>query len=51
MNAIAFTRRCAHLRASKDGRKHGAEHHPSRRAEAGAHLRMTLPLKQEASSE
>jgi hypothetical protein len=26
------------LRASKDGRKHGAEHHPSRLAEDGEHL-------------
>jgi hypothetical protein len=33
--------RCAPLRASKDGRKHGAEHHPSRRVEDDAHLRMT----------
>ncbi|WP_159008322.1 hypothetical protein [Bradyrhizobium sp. S69] len=33
--------RCAHLRASKDGREHAAEHHPSRLAEDGEHLRMT----------
>jgi hypothetical protein len=30
--------RCEHLRASKDD---GAEHHPSRLAEGGEHLRMT----------
>jgi hypothetical protein len=34
--------RCEPLRASKDGRTHCAEHHPSRRAEDGAHLRMTV---------
>jgi hypothetical protein len=32
------------LRASKDGRKHRAEHHPSRRARKSAHLRMTAVL-------
>ena len=31
-------------RASKDGRTHCAEHHPSRRAEDGAHLRMTAEI-------
>jgi hypothetical protein len=29
---------------SRDGRTHCAEHHPSRRAEDGAHLRKTVPL-------
>jgi hypothetical protein len=33
--------RCELLRASKDGRKHDAEHHPLRLAEDGEHLRMT----------
>jgi hypothetical protein len=38
--------RCAlFLRASKDGRTHCAEHHPSRLAEDGEHLRMTVPLE------
>jgi hypothetical protein len=41
--------RCAPLRASKDGRKHGAEHHPSRRAEDGAHLRMTAFARHRSS--
>jgi hypothetical protein len=36
--------RCAPLRASKDDRKACAEHHPSRRAEVGSHLRMTARL-------
>jgi hypothetical protein len=36
MSAIAFTRRCELLRASKDGRKHRAEHHPSRRGQVAA---------------
>jgi hypothetical protein len=31
-------------RVSKDGRTHCAEHHPSRRAENGAHLRMTASI-------
>jgi hypothetical protein len=35
------------LRASKDGCKHSAEQHPSRRAEDGAHLRMTVRLLQD----
>jgi FlaA1/EpsC-like NDP-sugar epimerase len=38
------------LRVSKDGRTHSAERHPSRRAEGGAHLRMTVPLLQAAIS-
>jgi hypothetical protein len=33
--------RCEFLRASKDGRKHDVEHHPSRLVEDDAHLRMT----------
>jgi hypothetical protein len=45
MNAIAFTREERALaRVSKDGHTHCAEHHPSRRAKNGAHLRMTVPV-------
>jgi hypothetical protein len=36
--------RCELLRASKDGRKHNAEYHPSRLAEDGEHLRMTVSI-------
>jgi hypothetical protein len=37
MNAIAFTREERPLgRVLKDGRKHGAEHHPSRRGQKAA---------------
>jgi hypothetical protein len=38
-NTAAVILRCELLRASKDGREHGVEQHPSRLAQKGSHLR------------
>jgi hypothetical protein len=40
--ATVILRSAPFARVSKDGRRHSAEHHPSRLAEDGEHLRMTL---------